>query len=97
MNWDAVAAVGQIASAVGGIAALLYLALQVRQNTRAVRGTTADAAVAASRDWIRPLIEDPELSRIWSIGQEDPVVLPEAQRRRYFYLATSLSDDGGEF
>ena len=89
MNWEAVAAVGQVASALGGIAALLYLALQVRQNTRAVRGTTADAVVTAGREWMRTVIGDAELHRIWGIGQENPAALPEEQRRRYFYLATT--------
>ena len=90
MNWEAVAAIGQVASAVGGIAALLYLALQVKQNTRAVRGTAADAALTHSMEWQRLLIENADLARIWSIGLEDPAALGEDERRRYVTLVTSF-------
>ncbi len=37
MNWDAVAALAELLAAVGVVASLVYLALQVRQNTAQVR------------------------------------------------------------
>ncbi len=43
MNWEAIGAVGEVAGAIGVIATLLYLAAQIRQNTRAMRGATQDA------------------------------------------------------
>lgn len=35
MNWNAIAAIGQVLGAIGVVASLLYLAAQVRQNNRA--------------------------------------------------------------
>ena len=35
VNWEAVAAIGQMLGALGVVASLLYLATQVRQNNRA--------------------------------------------------------------
>ena len=43
MNWDALGAIGEILGALGVMATLAYLAVQVRQNTRAVRGATLNA------------------------------------------------------
>ena len=37
MNWDAVAAIAELLEAIGGLAALIYLALQLRHNTKALR------------------------------------------------------------
>ena len=37
MNWDALGAIGEMLSAIGVIATLLYLSVQIRQNTRAIR------------------------------------------------------------
>lgn len=41
MNWDAFGAIGEFGGAVAVVVSLLYLAAQVRHNTRAVQGATA--------------------------------------------------------
>ena len=43
MNWEAVGAIGEVVGAIAVIATLLYLALQIRQNTKAMRGATLNA------------------------------------------------------
>ena len=43
MNWEAIGAVGEVAGAIGVIATLTYLAVQIRQNTKAIRGATLDS------------------------------------------------------
>ncbi len=37
MNWEAIAALAELAAAIGVVVSLVYLALQVRQNTDQVR------------------------------------------------------------
>jgi hypothetical protein len=65
MNWEAIGATANVLAAVGVIATLIYLARQIRQNTKAVRSssiqnlvqsfsTTAQAAV--ENDYIIPLL-----------------------------------------
>ena len=39
MNWEAVGAVGEIGGAIGVIATLVYLSIQLRQNTRALQAS----------------------------------------------------------
>ena len=39
MNWDAIGAIGEIIGALAVVISLLYLATQIRQNSRIVKGT----------------------------------------------------------
>ena len=41
MNWEAIGAIGEIIGAAGVIITLLYLASQLRQNTRALGVTSS--------------------------------------------------------
>jgi len=43
MNWDAIGAVGEVSGAIAVVATLGYLAVQIRQNTSAVRANSAQA------------------------------------------------------
>ncbi len=43
MNWEAIGAIGEVVGAIAVIATLLYLAIQIRQNTKAVKGATLNA------------------------------------------------------
>jgi len=48
MNWEAVSAIGQVVGAVAVVVSIVYLALQIRANTRAVRG---QAGFEAAHSW----------------------------------------------
>lgn len=47
MNWEAIAAIGEVAGALGVIASLGYLAIQIRQNTRQIRQNIEVGQVAS--------------------------------------------------
>ena len=68
MNWEAVGAIGEAIAAAGVIATLVYLALQIRQNTQTVRAATFQQAAAASTALAEQLSRDPELTRIFVSG-----------------------------
>ena len=83
MNWEAIAAVGEILSAVGVIVSLLYLARQTRKNTREVargnsRQTYADHATA-----LRPMVENQELCDLLIRGQASRDDLEVAECYRF--------------
>jgi len=46
MNWEAISAISEIIGAIAVVVSLIYLAGVVKQNTRAVRGSTLDAITA---------------------------------------------------
>jgi len=74
MNWDALGALGQVVGALAVVLTLVYLAIQVRQNTKGVRlGATADA-IAAVREWNYLFISDYSVRQTFrkgTVGLED--------------------------
>ena len=90
MNWTAIGAIGEFLGATGVIITLIYLARQVRQNTRATRLSTSHSISAAARDWNRPLLNDPELAWAFQVGTEDPTKLDEKEQARFIELCFSL-------
>ena len=48
MNWDAIAAIGEVGGAIGVIVTLIYLSKQLRENTKTVKLQTLDSTF---RDW----------------------------------------------
>ena len=47
MNWNAVGAVGKIIGATAVLLSLLYLGFQIRQNTRTLKSSSYQAAIAS--------------------------------------------------
>lgn len=52
MNWQAIGATGEVLGAIGVIATLVYLTLQIRQNTRATRAATFLGLTNAWQDYL---------------------------------------------
>ena len=46
MNWDTVTEIAELLTAIGALAALIYLALQIRHNTEALRKSELTARSA---------------------------------------------------
>ena len=80
MNWDAIAAVGELLGAAGVIVSLLYLASQLRQNTVAVKTASAADAAKNMREITGPFLRSPEMSGLISRGFEDPASLGEDEK-----------------
>lgn len=87
MSWDALAAVADVVAAMAVVLSVIYLALQVRQSTRIAKVSAQREVVNALRDVMRPLVQDPELSRIFAEGIEDFDALRTDERIRFFHLA----------
>ena len=81
-----VSELGSIGEFLGGLAvlvSLIYLALQIRQNTTSVRAA-ASASVAESLSRVTEIISvEPELGRIWSQGLDDYDSLDSDARTRF--------------
>jgi hypothetical protein len=86
MNWNAIGSVGEAAGAVAVVASLIYLALQIRQNTQEVRAAAVDSVIASIREWTRPVIENAEAAEIFYLGCQDPEQLDELQRYRFIAM-----------
>jgi hypothetical protein len=73
MNWNAIAALAQVLAAIGVIVSVVYLALQVRQNTHQARLNTESLGVthemggaAMSVDIGLAIARDAELAAWWA-------------------------------
>jgi len=58
MNWEAIGAVGEILGAIGVIATLAYLAVQIRQNTQMVKAQTRDSITNKQLDYYSSIYEN---------------------------------------
>ena len=69
MNVETINAIAQLTAAIGVIASLFYLGVQIRQNTRSMRAIVVDALAHAMVDLLS--VQGPELTRSFSIVTED--------------------------
>ena len=76
---------GELIAAIATLATLVYLAVQIRQNTRVLRGTFHDSHVNRLQTWQLAVASDPDLSSIW-IRAERGDELSEQERDRLVYL-----------
>lgn len=83
MNWDAIGAVAEAVGAVGVIASLLYLAVQVRASTRASAVESKFRSAEMQNDFVNSLIETPELNDLWLRGLGNLDSLSESDYYRF--------------
>ena len=86
MNWSAVGALSDLIGALAVVVSLIYLAIQIRQNTNALRAETAREVVASIRAINTTVASDPELFRIFSTMTENPSQLSPQERGRATHL-----------
>ncbi|MBL4709270.1 MAG: hypothetical protein JKY48_12615 [Flavobacteriales bacterium] len=83
MNWEAIGAIAESLGAVGVILTLIYLATQIRQNTKSVRTAAGMDMSKQAASWIARMAVQPELSRIYNLAAQDPDSLTSAEKVRY--------------
>ncbi|HEV8713015.1 MAG TPA: hypothetical protein VGX03_09325 [Candidatus Binatia bacterium] len=97
MDLVLISTLAQAVSAIGVIVSLVYLAVQVRQNTRAVRSSTHHALTVTRLDYIAMIAQSAELSRILRIGAYDLAKLDEEERYRFNLIMYYLFSAGENF
>lgn len=83
MNWEAVGAIGEVTGALLVGATLLYLAMQIGQNTRSNRAVLSWSLNQALADLNGRLSGDPELTDIWMRGCDSMEALDPIERERF--------------
>jgi hypothetical protein len=90
VNWDVMGSIGEVAGAIGVIVSLVYLAIQIRQNSAWLKSTVIESAGTRTRDLTASVYADAELSRIVSIGfTRDAETLTLEQRQRFGLVMNS--------
>lgn len=81
--------IGELVAAVATVGSLVYLAVQIRANTSAVRSAAAQSVHEAFAAWYRLLAADASLSQLVANGLRDYSVLSETERARF--IATFMA------
>ena len=89
--------IGDFLGGIGVVLTLLYLALQIRQNTKQLKADTLAAETIAIEEttsdiarWIGEIVENRDLAELWSRGLLDTDQLDEIDRLRFEYLGVQL-------
>jgi hypothetical protein len=86
MNWDAVGAISELVGAFAVVITLIYLAIQVRQNTRAIRLDTGHAITEEFRSMFAMMAENKDLAELVHRAASDPASISGADKVRYYGL-----------
>jgi hypothetical protein len=90
VDWEAAGAIGEISGAVAVFLTLIYLAAQIRQNTKAVKASAVDAAVSHVSNIRQVLFSSDDLIEIYIRGNDDPSSLDEKAVVRYRLLIHAI-------
>ncbi len=77
------AAWGEFIGGIAVVVSLVYLASQIRQNSRLLRTSTASASSSVQNDASSLIVQDPEVARIYGAGLTDRSSLSEVDRQRF--------------
>ncbi len=86
MNWDAVGAIAEIAGAFGVILTLIYLAIQLRHNTKASQITAVQNSVENSARFSELVAENEDLGRAFWVGLFNPEELSASEMRSFISI-----------
>ena len=79
--------VAEILSAVAVVVTLVFVATELRRNTKAIQSAAFQDLTDASTEYLLSIAADPEVSRIWAAGNRNPAELSAPDSVRYYLLA----------
>lgn len=89
MNWDAIGAIGEICGAAAVFASLIYLAIQIRQNTKSNQASAVDAAMSGYAQ-INQVLTDPLVASVYRRGNIDPSSLSDDELVQFLAIGRML-------
>jgi len=90
MNWEALAASGELIGAIATVVTLVYLAVQIRQNTQSVRMAAEMDVSHQFADWCGLVVQDPNLGRVWDTAASEPETLTDDEKRIYLWYVAQI-------
>jgi hypothetical protein len=98
MNWEMLAAIGQMAAVVIGIPSLIYLATQIREQTKERRNAAIRSLVASWDELMKSLNDSAEFAAIYLRGLQSFDALDSVSKVRFsVYLGRSLRNLEGMY
>ena len=82
---DALGNVGDFLGGIGVLITLLYLASQIKQNSRSVRNAAAESVLQSMNATLQTASASPQLSRVLAVGQTDIGQLTDDERYQFVF------------
>ncbi len=89
MTIEQLGSTGEFIAALATLATLVYLAVQIRQNTASVRSASAQQILQGTAEFYQFISSDPLLTDLWWRGRE-PDGLSEQEWQRFVGVAASF-------
>lgn len=90
MSLEQASFLAQIVSALAVIASLIFVGIQLRRATSAIRATSSQAHSSLYTDLVQSIIDNADFATAWSVGLTDPKALNEADWVRFVAYASAL-------
>ena len=90
MNWDAISAIAETMAAVGVIATLIYLAVQIRESNKTNTAMALQHTAAKSQDRLIAVASNPSLAAVFGKSFSD---LDETQQSQARFFMRALYQD----
>lgn len=90
MNLEQASLVAQIVQGIAVIASLIFVGVQLRQATAAIRASSSEAHAALYTELVHSIIDNEDFARIWSVGLSDPKSLREEEWVRFVAYSSAL-------
>ena len=103
MNWSAIGAIGELVGGVAVIVSLIYLAIQIRQNTKATRAEIYQQRSQGAADFFMSQATDVEMSELMNsvfeegLGKLEKLTPLELRLFRSFQLASLPRMDNNHY
>ena len=75
---------------IGVIASMIFVGLEIRQNTQAVRANAIQESTNVARQQVLTIAADPELTRLDRVCRDDPPDLTQEEEDRCHWLSASF-------
>ena len=90
MNWDAIGALSELIGAIAVVVTLIYLAIQIQQNTRAIRLDTGHDISEEFRSMFALIAEHKELAELVHKAAHDAASISGAEKVQYYGLNSNF-------
>ena len=86
MNWEVVSSTGEWAGALAVVITIIYLARQIRDNSKQVKLNTTQSYASLVQDAYAAVYTNEQTIRAWVMGTSDPGSLTDEEQKLYLHL-----------
>ena len=97
MNWDAIGAVGEVIAAIAVVVTLLFVARDIRQNSRSLSIAALRDTTAQWNHWSNMIAASSDLADIVAKGNKAFAELSESEQLRYGAYVQAFFDNVESF